>query len=81
MLEATNGWALQLPKLQSTALQKSGATTDKGANHDGKTSKQFRKKLEKKKKRKKPHDKIKKRQKASMSPSIVRITSPVLNAT
>ena len=46
--EATNGWALQLPKLQSSALQKSGATT--GANHDGKTSKQIRKKKKEEKK-------------------------------
>jgi hypothetical protein len=39
--EATNGWALQLPKLQSSALQKSGATTgqimmERQANKSGK---------------------------------------------
>jgi hypothetical protein len=59
------------PKLQSSALQKSGATTgqimmERQANKSGKR---------KKKKRKRPHDKTKKGQKASMSPSIVRITS------
>ena len=66
--EATNGWALELPKLQSSALQKSGAAImmERQANKSGKR---------KKKKRKRPHDKTKKRQKASMSPSIVRITS------